>query len=73
MRIASCGQLLGGLRLRIHSGGEIDATRDFAGRYLRAQLLKTARKEDAEEFWDKVLKSLKDQQRQARRDQRQQH
>ena len=69
MRIGSCGQLLGAgqrLKLRIHGGGSWFEGPGLGGRYLQRQLPKTEHeKKEGEEFWQKVLKALEDQQQHA--------
>jgi len=66
MRIGSCGQLLGAgqrLKLRIHGGGDKHATPGFAGRYLQGQPPKNEEeKKEGEEFWERVLKALDEEQ-----------
>ncbi|KIK08801.1 hypothetical protein K443DRAFT_672319 [Laccaria amethystina LaAM-08-1] len=69
MRIGSCAQLLGAgqrLKLRIHGGGSRYEGPGFGGRYLKRQPPKTEQeKKELEEFWQKVLKALEDQQQHA--------
>jgi hypothetical protein len=69
MRVGSCGQLLGAgqrLKLRIHGGGSRCEGPGFGGRYLKRQPPKTEQeKKEGEEFWQKVLKALEDQQQHA--------
>lgn len=69
MRIGSCGQLLGAgqrLKLRIHGGGSGYDGPGYGGRYLKGQPPKTEQeKKEREEFWQKVLKALEDQQQHA--------
>jgi len=69
MRIGSCAQLLGAgqrLKLRIHGGGNRFEGPGFGGRYLKRQPPETEQeKKELEEFWQKVLKALEDQQQHA--------
>ena len=69
MRIGSCGQLLGAgqrLKLRIHGGGNWFAGPGFGGAYLKGRWRMTEQeKKEGENFWQKVLKALEDQQQHA--------